>query len=158
VLSPRTIIGHGILLDDHPWTHWAETVDLGALARTGSTVAHCPTVFARRGIALRDFGRCVRRGVNMGIGTDVYPHNMLDEMRLVAYIGRVVSESSRSVTVGDVFTAATIGGARALGRDDVGRLAIGCKADVVIGTVPIRRCARVTIRFDRSSTRRPIGR
>ena len=45
----------------------------------------------------------------MGIGTDVYPHNMLDEMRLVSYIGRVVSESPRSVMVGDVFNAATIG-------------------------------------------------
>ena len=97
VLSPRTIIGHGIFLDHHPWTHWPETDDLGALARSGSTVAHCPTVFARRGIALNDFGRYVRRGVNMGIGTDVYPHNMLDEMRLASYIGRVVSESPRSV-------------------------------------------------------------
>jgi 5-methylthioadenosine/S-adenosylhomocysteine deaminase len=57
VLSPRTIIGHGIFLDNHSWTHWSEADDLGALARTGSTVAHCPTVFARRGIALRDFGR-----------------------------------------------------------------------------------------------------
>jgi 5-methylthioadenosine/S-adenosylhomocysteine deaminase len=61
-----------------------------------------------------------------------YPHNILDELRLVSYVGRVVSESSRSVTVGDVFNAATIGGARALGRDDIGRPAIGCKADVVI--------------------------
>jgi 5-methylthioadenosine/S-adenosylhomocysteine deaminase len=132
VLSPRTIIGHGIFLDHHPWTHWPETDDLEALARSGSTVAHCPTVFARRGIALRDFGRYVRRGVNMGIGTDVYPHNMLDEMRLASYLGRVVSESPRSVSVSDIFNAATIGGARALGRDDIGRLAVGCKADVVI--------------------------
>jgi 5-methylthioadenosine/S-adenosylhomocysteine deaminase len=132
VLSPRTIIGHGIFLNHHPWTHWPETDDLGALARTGSTVAHCPTVFARRGIALRDFGLYVRRGVNMGIGTDVYPHNMLDEMRLASYLGRVVSESPRSVGVTDIFNAATIGGARALGRDDIGRLAVGCKADVVL--------------------------
>src|SRR6202046_2764902 len=119
VLSPRTIIGHGIFLDHHPWTHWPETGDLEALARNGSTVAHCPTVFARR-------------GVNMGIGTDVYPHNMLDEMRLASYLGRVVSESPRSVSVSDIFNAATIGGARALGRDETGRLAAGAKADVVI--------------------------
>ena len=91
-----------------------------------------PDRIARRGIALRDFGRYVRRGVNMGIGTDVYPHNMLDEMRLASYLGRVVSESPRSVSVTDIFNAATIGGARALGRDDIGRLAVGCKADVVI--------------------------
>ena len=32
----------------------------------------------------------------------------------------------------EVFNAATIGGARALGRDDIGRLAVGCRADVVI--------------------------
>jgi cytosine/adenosine deaminase-related metal-dependent hydrolase len=62
---------------------------------------------------LRDFGRYVRRGVNMGIGTDVYPHNMLDEMRLASYLGRVVSESPRSVSVTELFNAATIGGARA---------------------------------------------
>jgi cytosine/adenosine deaminase-related metal-dependent hydrolase len=141
VLSPRTIIGHGIFLDHHPWTHWPETDDLGALARAGSTVAHCPTVFARRGIALRDFGRYVRRGVNMGIGTDVYPHNMLDEMRLVSYLGRVVSENPRSVSVAEIFNAATIGGARALGRDDIGRLSVGCKADVVIVD-----CAHPTMR------------
>jgi 5-methylthioadenosine/S-adenosylhomocysteine deaminase len=83
------------------------------LARSGSTVAHCPTVFARRGIALRDFGRYVRRGVNMGIGTDVYPHNMLDEMRLASYLGRVVSESPRSVSVTELFNAAPLA-ARAL--------------------------------------------
>ena len=68
----------------------------------------------------------------MGIGTDVYPHNMLDEMRLASYIGRVVSESSRSVSVTELFNAATLGGARALGPDDIGRLAVGCQADLAI--------------------------
>src|SRR5204862_8228674 len=35
-------------------------------------------------------------------------------------------------TGAQVFEAATIGGARALGRDDLGRLAPGAKADIVI--------------------------
>jgi 5-methylthioadenosine/S-adenosylhomocysteine deaminase len=98
----------------------------------GATVAHCPTVFARRGITLRDFGRYRRAGVNMGIGTDTYPHNMLDELRLVAYLARTQAGDPRTMDSTDLFDAATIGGAGALGRDDIGRLASGCRADLVL--------------------------
>ena len=133
VLTERTIVGHGIFLDDHPWTHWhSPGTDMRRLAERGATVAHCPTVFARRGIALHHFGRYLKAGVNMGVGTDVYPHNMLDEMRLVSYLARVVAENPRDTRAADVFHAATVGGARALGRDDIGRLAVGCKADFVL--------------------------
>jgi len=133
ILGPRSILGHAIFLDHHPWTHWPDAgTDLLLLAEAGATVAHCPTVFARRGIALDHFGRYRRAGVNMGIGTDVYPHNMLDEMRLASYVARVVAGNPRDTMVADIFAAATVGGARALGRDDIGRLAPGCKADLVL--------------------------
>ncbi len=88
VLSDRSIVGHAIFLDDHPSTRWHSDTDLGQLADTGTTVAHCPTVFARRGITLKDVGRYLRRGVHIGLGTDTYPHLMLDEMRLAAYLAR----------------------------------------------------------------------
>jgi cytosine/adenosine deaminase-related metal-dependent hydrolase len=97
LLSDRSIIGHGIFLDDHPSTRWHTDTDLARLAETGTTVAHCPTVFARRGITLRDFGRYLRGGVNMGVGTDTYPHNMLDEMRLVAYLARTQAGNPRTM-------------------------------------------------------------
>ena len=132
LLNDRAIIGHGIFLDDHPSTRWHTDTDLGRLAETGTTVAHCPTVFARRGITMKNFGRYKRRGVNMGLGTDTYPHNMLDEMRLAAYLARTQATDPRSVTTNELFEAATIGGARALGRDDIGRLAPGCRADLVL--------------------------
>jgi cytosine/adenosine deaminase-related metal-dependent hydrolase len=131
-LSERSIIGHGIFLDDHPSTRWHTESDLRRLAETGTTVAHCPTVFARRGITLKDFGRYRRAGVNMGVGTDTYPHNMLDEMRLVAYLARTQAGNPRTMTSADLFNAATIGGARALGRADIGRLAPSCRADLVL--------------------------
>ena len=57
---------------------------------------------------------------------------MLDEMRLVSYVARVVSENPRDTRASDVFDAATIGGAKALGRANIGRLAPGCKADLVL--------------------------
>jgi cytosine/adenosine deaminase-related metal-dependent hydrolase len=132
VLGSNSILGHAIFLDHHLWLHWARTDDIGLLGEAGATVAHCPTVFARRGIALNDFGKYRQAGVNMGIGTDTYPHNMLDEMRLVSYVARVVAGNPRDTMVADIFTAATVDGARALGRDDLGRLAPGCKADLVL--------------------------
>ncbi|MFL1461461.1 amidohydrolase family protein [Roseococcus sp. DSY-14] len=132
LLDEKAIIGHGIFLDDHPSTRWHTDADLGILAETGATVAHCPTVFARRGITMKDFGRYVRNGVNMGVGTDTYPHNMLDEMRLVAYLARTQAGNPRTMSTTDVFDAATVGGARALGREDIGRLAPGCRADLVL--------------------------
>ena len=130
VLGPTTIVGHGIFLDDHPSTRWGTArEDLALLAETGTTVAHCPTVFWRRGMALQDFGRYLRAGVNMGIGTDTYPHNMVEEMRHVGILARLTGGGPHALSTGQVFTAATIGGARALGRDDIGRLAPGTRAD-----------------------------
>lgn len=148
LLSPRSIIGHGIFLDDHPSTRWHTDRDLGLLADTGTTVAHCPTVFARRGITLKDLGRYRRRGVNMGLGTDTYPHNMLDEMRLAAYLARTQAGDPRTLTTTDLFEAATVGGAAALGRDDIGRLTPGARADLVMVDVthPMMRPSRDPMR------------
>jgi 5-methylthioadenosine/S-adenosylhomocysteine deaminase len=132
LLSERSIIGHGIFLDDHPSTRWHTDTDVARLADTGTTVAHCPTVFARRGITLKDLGRYRRAGVNLGVGTDTYPHNMLDELRLAAYLARTQAGNPRTFSSTDLFEAVTTGGARALGRDDIGRLAPGCRADLVL--------------------------
>jgi cytosine/adenosine deaminase-related metal-dependent hydrolase len=148
LLSDRSIIGHGIFLDDHPSTKWWTDTDLKRLAETGTTVAHCPTVFARRGITLKHLGRYMRSGVNMGLGTDTYPHNMLDELRLAAYLARTQANDPRSLTTTELFDAATIGGAKALGREDIGRLAAGCRADFVLVDVthPMMRPARDPVR------------
>jgi 5-methylthioadenosine/S-adenosylhomocysteine deaminase len=131
-LGPNAIVGHGIFLDHHSWLHWPERADLGRLAESGTTVAHCPTVFTRRGITLEDFGAYIRAGINMGIGTDTFPHNFLEEMRTAAYNARITAGNVHTVSTTDLFNAATIGGARALGRDDIGRLAPGMKADFVL--------------------------
>ena len=81
VLGEHAILGHAIFLDHHPWLHWTTREDLALLAERGVSVAHCPTVFARRGIALRTLGQYRRSGVNIGIGTDTYPHHFLEEIR-----------------------------------------------------------------------------
>jgi 5-methylthioadenosine/S-adenosylhomocysteine deaminase len=68
----------------------------------------------------------------MGVGTDTYPHNMLDELRLVSYLARTQAGDPRTMNSTSLFNAATVGGAKALGRDDIGRLAVGCRADMVL--------------------------
>src|SRR6185369_15242239 len=40
--------------------------------------------------------------------------------------------NTEATTAADAFDAATLGGARALGRDDLGRIAPGAKADLVL--------------------------
>ena len=132
VLGEHSIIGHGIFLDHHPWVHWSTRQDLRLLADRGATVAHCPTVFMRRGIALQTFGGYIRHGINMGIGTDTYPHNYLEEMRNVGTVARAVAETVDDLNTSDIFNAATVGGARAIRRDDLGRIEVGAKADLVL--------------------------
>ncbi len=131
-LGQHTIIGHGIFLDHHPWVHWTTREDIDLLVQSGATVAHCPTVFARRGITLDTFGDYVRAGINMGIGTDTYPHNFLEELRSVGYFARITAGSVDDLDTLDVYNAATVGGAKALRRDDIGRLGVGAKADIVL--------------------------
>ncbi|MGO4839936.1 amidohydrolase family protein, partial [Rhizobiaceae sp. 2RAB30] len=45
---------------------------------------------------------------------------------------RLGGKSVFDVTTGDVFDAATLAGARALGRQDIGRLEVGAKADLLV--------------------------
>jgi 5-methylthioadenosine/S-adenosylhomocysteine deaminase len=132
ILGSRTILGHAIFLDEHSWLHWHTREDLRILADTDTSIAHCPSPFARYGQTLEDFGRYRRAGVNIGFGTDVAPHNLIEEMRLAAILARVSAEDINTTSTGELFLAATVGGASALGRDDIGRLAPGMKADLVL--------------------------
>jgi 5-methylthioadenosine/S-adenosylhomocysteine deaminase len=132
ILGPNTTLGHAIFVDDHSWLHWHTKEDVALLAKSGTTVAHCPSPFARYGHTLEDFGRYNRAGVNMGLGTDVSPHNLIEEMRLAAILARVSAGDIRTVTAADLFHAGTVGGAKALSRPDLGRLAKGTKADLVL--------------------------
>ena len=132
LLSPTTVLGHCIFLDEHPSIGWHSRTDLGLLAEHGVAVAHCPTPFARYGEHLKDFGLYRGRGVRMGIGTDCAPHNIIEEMRLAIILARGQRKDIAAADTAMVFHAATAGGADALGRPDLGRLAPGMAADLVL--------------------------
>lgn len=144
LLGPDCILAHAMFTDEHSWTRWPGTTDRALLAESGTGVAHCPGVFARNGQQLEDLGGYIRAGVRLGIGTDSFPHNMLEELRVAAIQARIASRDVGSVTTSEVFHAATVGGADLVGRSDLGRLMVGAKADVV--TVDLSHPAMMPVR------------
>lgn len=148
LMKSDTIMAHCILLDDHPQIAWHTRKDLDLIAEAGASVAHCPQPFARYGLAMDHVGRYRARGVNVGLGTDCAPHNLIEEMRLAIVAGRLMSEDIRSLDTAGAFEAATFGGAAALGRDDIGALAPGMAADIVLVDLdhPLMQPARDPLR------------
>jgi cytosine/adenosine deaminase-related metal-dependent hydrolase len=132
LLTPRAILPHGIYIGGHPRVSERSGDDWRRLTSSGVTVAHCPVVFARMGEALPTFGRYKAAGINLGLGTDTWPPDLLHNMRTGLYVARVLEGDATLTTAADLFNAATLGGARALGRDDLGRLAVGAQADIVV--------------------------
>jgi cytosine/adenosine deaminase-related metal-dependent hydrolase len=116
----------------HSWCHYPYGDDLQILADTGATVVHAPYKYAKMGITFESFARYRARGINIALGTDTYPQDMIHEMRWAALMSRMADESFMVGKPRDVFDAATLGGARHLGRDDLGRLAPGAKADIIV--------------------------
>jgi cytosine/adenosine deaminase-related metal-dependent hydrolase len=131
-LGPRTILAHCLYVAGHSAVAYPYGDDLALLAQSGASVAHSPLAFSRRGGALESFQRYLDAGVNMALGTDTYPLDMFAEMRTASAVCKMVEKNHESAGAMDVFNAANLGGARALGRDDLGRLAPGAKADIVL--------------------------
>lgn len=129
LLGPDLILGHCIFIDSHVWTRQRTAADLDRLAASGTSVAHCPVTFSRSGMVLQSLGRYRQAGINVAIGTDSYPFNMLEEMRMAMICARIAGGTVFDVDTAAVFEAATLSGARALGRSDIGRVARGAKAD-----------------------------
>jgi len=128
----NTLIGHCLNIDQHPWIDYHEHKDIERLINANATVVHCQRAFAQWGDMMRSFGGYRAAGVNMALGTDCYPHDLIEEMRIAGLISKVSSGNVDLLKTGDVFETATLGAAKALGRDDIGRLSEGAKADIVL--------------------------
>ncbi|MEI2616835.1 MAG: amidohydrolase family protein [Thermomicrobiales bacterium] len=130
-LSHRALLPHGSLLGGvRPTPEKIET-ELGWLADAGVAIVHCPLVMARGGGAMNSFPYYHERGVNIGLGTDTFPPDMILNMHVGTMVTRIRT-GGPTVSAADYYTAATIDGANAIGRPDLGRLAAGAKADITV--------------------------
>jgi cytosine/adenosine deaminase-related metal-dependent hydrolase len=131
-LDDRTLLGHVVFTTAHPWPRYPFGDDLRVLAQTGATVGHCPYKYAKMAMTLHSFQRYLEAGVNVAIGTDTYPMDMVAELRWASILAKVTDANYQVGLPRDVFNAATLGACRFLHRADLGRLAPGAKADVLL--------------------------
>jgi cytosine/adenosine deaminase-related metal-dependent hydrolase len=113
-------------------------------ADTGCGIAHCPGSNMRLGSGIAPILEMLKLGVNVGIGVDGSASNdsshLLGEARLAMLLSRVgagMRGASRSgeeapplMSARQVLEMATLGGARVLGREDIGSLEVGKCADL----------------------------
>lgn len=131
LLSRQTLLPHAT------WVSGSRGIerpgrDLEIMRDAGATVVHCPIVSARGGRALDSLASCRAIGLRVGLGTDTWPPDLVANMQAALMLCRVVEGTSSSVRASDLYDAATIAGADALGRPDLGRLALGCAADITV--------------------------
>ena len=143
LLRPTLNIGHGNFIADNPNLNYSAGRDLSLMGGARATISHCPINIVRRARTLDHWKKYQDAGVNMSIGSDTYPRDMVMNMRTASYMGKIMSHSYFAASAGDVFRAATLGGAISVGRDDLGRLAPGALADIIL----IDLSGRGTLRY-----------
>lgn len=132
MLQPILNIGHANFLGESRRLNYSGANDLQLMGSRGVSISHCPINIVRRARVLDSWKKYREAGVNLTIGSDTYPRDMFMNMRTASYHGKTMSQDLTSASAADVFEAATLGGARSLGRTDIGRLEAGAIADVVV--------------------------
>jgi cytosine/adenosine deaminase-related metal-dependent hydrolase len=108
---------------------------LDRFGQTGTGVAHCPVSNARLASGIARVREMLRRGVPVGLGVDGSASNdsgnLLNEARMALLMQRALTQDPEAMTARQALELATLGGARVLGRDDIGALKPGMAADFV---------------------------
>jgi 8-oxoguanine deaminase len=127
-----------------PDVWYAHAVHVGAdevqrMGEVGTGIAHCPTSNMRLASGLAPIGPYLAAGVSVGLGVDGSASNdtsnMLAEARQALLVNRLAVSpgigTGTQLTAREAMELATVGGARVLGREDIGVLAPGYAADFI---------------------------
>lgn len=131
LLNDRLLIPHGILTDRHATVHGEDRGDLATLAGAGVSIVHCPQTSFRYGQVIDSFSSYKKAGITMALGTDSFPPDLVRGMDAGVHLAKLADGRADAAPVSAYLDAATLGGAAALKRPDLGRLAPGAQADMV---------------------------
>lgn len=122
LLRPGVVLAHGMFATDE---------EMAMIAREGAALASCPLAFARSGRFV-PVARMEASGLRLGIGTDGVTLDMLHEIRTASVFAKAQSGTPHGLSAARILRAATRDAALALGRDDLGLVAPGARADLVM--------------------------
>lgn len=113
---------------------WVSEIEIMRYAATGTGIAHCPSSNMRLASGIAPIVKMLERGVQVGLGVDGSASNdsshLLAEARQAMLLQRVGGDP-RALTARQALELGTLGGARVLGRDDIGSLEPGKAADFI---------------------------
>ena len=127
----------GWLGDDVWHAHCVKLDDrsIQKFGQTGTGVSHCPCSNTRLASGIAPIRQMLDAGVPISLGVDGSASNdggnMLQEARMAFLLARVRETNAAAMTAREILEVATLGGAKVLGRDDVGALAVGMAADFI---------------------------
>ena len=112
--------------------------EIDLFARTGTGVAHCPCSNARLASGIAPVRQMRDAGVPVGLGVDGSASNDCSHLGLEARQAMLVArlkDGPAAMGAREALEIATLGGARVLGRSDIGALEPGKRADLVLWDV-----------------------
>ncbi|MGH8139923.1 MAG: amidohydrolase family protein [Steroidobacteraceae bacterium] len=113
--------------------------DLPVLARNRFTFAYCPSAAGASVLpSSQPYPEALAAGVNTCIGLDTHSNDYLENIKLGVMQGRARAQllgatspvPMKEPTIWNALESAALGGARGLGRNDLGRIEAGAKADL----------------------------
>ncbi|SMB92052.1 5-methylthioadenosine/S-adenosylhomocysteine deaminase [Thermanaeromonas toyohensis ToBE] len=127
----------GLLGENIQYVHgvWLEDDELEVLSQSGVSLVHCPiaNMYLASGAArVTDW---LKKDINVALATDGPGSNnsqdMLEVLKFTACLQKLRTMDAAAISCDEVLCMATQGGARALGREDLGVLREGAKADII---------------------------
>jgi cytosine/adenosine deaminase-related metal-dependent hydrolase len=112
--------------------------DVAAFGRAGVGVAHCPTSNMRLGAGIAPVRDLRAAGAPVGLGVDGSASNERSDLLLEVKQALLLARTRggpEAMTVREALRLATRGGAEVLGRDDIGSLESGKRADLAVWRV-----------------------